>query len=140
MHYSKEKPSCSTFRVIYRKFSGVRKFRIFMVICQQITVTILSCLGKYCRPRSDCSSRLLFDIITSVCSSIIWMHYSLYHNVPKSEEHSDQGLHCLLFCMHLLNAFLYAYGKYMLNHRSPQILDTRKFAVITLKVEQDGFS
>ena len=25
-------------------------------------------------------------------------------------------------------------------HKNPKILDTRKFAVITLKVEQDGFS
>ena len=47
MHYTMVEPSCSNFRVITVKFSGVRNFRIFMVdrgsiVFAQTTVNFLN--------------------------------------------------------------------------------------------------
>ena len=40
----------------------------------------------------------------------------------RSEEQSDQGLHCLLLCLHLLETFLYCKVDYEPRHEKINIL------------------
>ena len=103
MHYSKEKPSCSTFRVITTNFLGVRIFRKFMVyyittdynangglllmLCIHVCVVrnkkscltnILSILQPLQLTLSRCPPALDLKIFTCNSSQMLLLHSKLF--------------------------------------------------------------
>ena len=93
MHYSKEKPSCSTFRVITTYFLGVRIFRKFTVFVKDRNTSIVEVFGM-CATWS-CSSLQLTRLVNW---SFRYHHikFDLSHHIIMSSPTFDCNLEKIL--------------------------------------------
>ena len=92
-------------------------------------------LGKQCRPRSDCSSisRWLSSLIRVTVQTQIRL--LLY----QTAQQSDQGLHCLQFCLHPLDALFYGKASFPILGWLQQIFRVAEILGV-LRVTAFGYS
>ena len=62
---------------------------------------VLQMIGRAGRPQFDTSATAVIMTKNQTKVGFFW------HVRRRSREQSDQGLHCLLFCLHLLDSLLY---------------------------------